>query len=319
MFGGSDPVAAGFVTSLARPGGNITGILILARGPLSGKKLELLKEAVPRAARIALLAPRRRSKVPACRAGGGEGGLGAGHQAGCRGGSGRRLRSRLRHDRRRAGAALFVGATPSSRARRKRIIELAASHKLPAMYEWPAQVEDGGLMSYGSAPDALFRRVAAYVDRIFKGAKPGDLPVEQPTTLRAGDQPQDRQGPRPGDPACAPAAGGPGDRMTALERFGSTEVIHDGPARVHQRVGRCRGAVTCGRPRPDATEDSPRRGLDDHDPGGRRTHRRGVRRRPERAGSRRGQERRHRVPLGRGPPRALRRDGRRPRAATRWT
>ena len=56
-------------------------------------------------------------------------------------------------------------------------------HKLPAMYEWPEQVEDGGLMSYGSTPDALYRRVAAYLDRIFKGAKPGDLPVEQPASL----------------------------------------------------------------------------------------------------------------------------------------
>ncbi len=80
-------------------------------------------------------------------------------------------------------AALFVGATPSLARDGKRIIEQAAKHKLPAMYEWPEQVEDGGLMSYGSTPKALFRRVAAYVDRILKGAKPGDLPVEQPTTF----------------------------------------------------------------------------------------------------------------------------------------
>ena len=63
---------------------------------------------------------------------------------------------------------------------RKRIIELAAKHRLPAMYEWPEQVEDGGLMSYGSSQSALVQRVAVYVDRIFKGAKPGDLPIEQP-------------------------------------------------------------------------------------------------------------------------------------------
>ena len=66
---------------------------------------------------------------------------------------------------------------------RKRIIELAAKHRLPAMYEWPEQVDDGGLMSYGSTQNALLRRVAAYVDRIFRGTKPGDLPVEQPTTF----------------------------------------------------------------------------------------------------------------------------------------
>jgi putative ABC transport system substrate-binding protein len=67
---------------------------------------------------------------------------------------------------------------------RKRIIELAARHRLPAMYEWPEQVEDGGLMSYGSDLTATTRRVAQYVDRIFKGARPGDLPVEQPTELQ---------------------------------------------------------------------------------------------------------------------------------------
>ena len=78
-------------------------------------------------------------------------------------------------------AALLVGATPRFVTDRKQIIELAAKHRLPAMYEWPDQVEDGGLMSYGSSQAALLQRVAVLVDRIFKGARPGDLPVEQPT------------------------------------------------------------------------------------------------------------------------------------------
>jgi putative ABC transport system substrate-binding protein len=183
MFGGFDPVAAGFVTSLARPGGNITGILILPGDTLAGKKLELLKETVPQAARIALLAPADDPRFrPAA-----EEAQKAASALGIklvvvevRGGDYARAFATIAAER---AAALFVGATPSLARDGKRIIEQAAKHKLPAMYEWPEQVEDGGLMSYGSTQNALFRRVAAYVDRILKGTKPGDLPVEQPTTF----------------------------------------------------------------------------------------------------------------------------------------
>jgi putative ABC transport system substrate-binding protein len=77
--------------------------------------------------------------------------------------------------------ALFVGANAQFFIDRKRVIELAAKHRLPAIYEWPEQVEDGGLMAYGTSLAQLARRAAAYVDRIFKGAEPGDLPIEQPT------------------------------------------------------------------------------------------------------------------------------------------
>ncbi len=183
MFGGFDPVAAGFVTSLARPGGNITGILILPGGTLSGKKLELLKEAVPHAARIALLAP---ADDPRFRPAAQEAEKAASTLGiklvvvEVRGGDYPRAFATIAAER---AAALLVGATPSLARDGKRIIEQAAKHKLPAMYEWPEQVEDGGLMSYGSTPNALFRRVATYVDLILKGAKPGDLPVEQPTTF----------------------------------------------------------------------------------------------------------------------------------------
>jgi putative ABC transport system substrate-binding protein len=183
MFGGVDPVAAGFVTSLARPEGNITGILILPGDTLAGKKLELLKEAVPRAARIALLAPADdpRFRPAAQEAQKAASALGIKLVVvEVRGGDYARAFVTIAAER---AAALFVGATPSFARDGKRIIELAASYRLPAMYEWPEQVEDGGLMSYGSAPNVLFRRVAAYLDRIFKGTKPGDLPVEQPTTF----------------------------------------------------------------------------------------------------------------------------------------
>ena len=78
-------------------------------------------------------------------------------------------------------SALFVANSPTFMRDRKRIIDLVAKHRLPAIYEWAEQVEDGGLMSYGSSQTWVSRRVAAYVDRIFKGVKPSDLPVEQPT------------------------------------------------------------------------------------------------------------------------------------------
>ena len=77
--------------------------------------------------------------------------------------------------------ALFVGANAQFYIDRKQIIELAAKHRLPAIYEWPEQGEDGGLMAYGTSLIGLSRRAATYIDRIFKGAVPGDLPIEQPT------------------------------------------------------------------------------------------------------------------------------------------
>jgi putative ABC transport system substrate-binding protein len=182
MYGGFDPVASGFVTSLARPGGNITGVLILPGSALAGKKMALLKEAVPRVARIAFLAPDDPTSRPQMQET-----QKAASSLGItlvvvevRGGDYDRAFATIAA----AGpAALFVANSPLFFRDRKRIIELAAKHRLPAMYEWPEQVEDGGLMSYGSPQFALHQRAAAQIDRIFKGTKPGDLPVEQPTTF----------------------------------------------------------------------------------------------------------------------------------------
>ena len=182
MYGNLDPVAAGFVASLARPGGNLTGVLIAPGGTLAAKKLELLKAAVPGAARIALLAPadpnfgRQVQEVQTAA-------LSLGVTlvvVEVREGGYDRAFATIAAER---PGALFVGAHSSFMRHRKRIIELAAKHRLPAIYEWPEQVEDGGLMAYGTSLSALSRRIAVYVDRIFKGAKPGDLPVEQPTTF----------------------------------------------------------------------------------------------------------------------------------------
>ena len=180
FYGNLDPVAAGFVVSLARPGGNITGVVIAPGGTLAAKKLELLKEAVPRAARIAFLAPDDPAFLPQVQEA-----QKAASTLGVtlivvevRGGDYDRAFATMVAER---PGALFVGATGPFFANRKRIIELAAKHRLPAIYEWPEQVEDGGLMAYGTSLSGGAQRLAAYIDRIFKGAKPADLPVEQPT------------------------------------------------------------------------------------------------------------------------------------------
>jgi putative tryptophan/tyrosine transport system substrate-binding protein len=178
-----DPVAAGYVASLARPGGNVTGILIAPQGTLGEKRLALLKEMVPRATRIAMQVP--------------EGGTAASPQ-----------RQEVRQAAERLGVdlvvvevlggdyakaftsisaaratAVFVAANSRFARDRLKIIEQAALHRLPATYEWPYHVKDGGLMSYGASHIDIDRRVAAYVDRIFKGTAPKDLPVELPTKL----------------------------------------------------------------------------------------------------------------------------------------
>jgi putative ABC transport system substrate-binding protein len=183
MLGNFDPIALGLVKSLGKPEANVTGVLIAPAGTLAGKKLELLKEAVPHATRIAFLThedPGLRTQERETQAaaaalgvtlaltrlrGDDYGGAFAGMMAG-------------RPD------ALFVAASTYFMRDRKRIIELAARHRVPAMYEWPEQVAEGGLMSYGSDLGRTTRRVAEYVDRILKGARPGDLPVEQPTELQ---------------------------------------------------------------------------------------------------------------------------------------
>jgi putative ABC transport system substrate-binding protein len=179
VFVAGDPVEAGFVASLARPGGNMTGVNTLP-GELNAKRLELLKEALPKVSRVAVLfEPRQLStSIPPIEAAASSLGLQV-----------TRLEVHGAYDFERALAAAarsHVGALmPVSSAlfhgERQRIVSLAAKHRLPAMYEHRDFADAGGLLSYG--PDILFlnRRLAAYVDKILKGAKPADLPVEQPT------------------------------------------------------------------------------------------------------------------------------------------
>jgi putative tryptophan/tyrosine transport system substrate-binding protein len=182
MFGNFDPVAVGLVSSLARPGGNVTGVMIAAEGTLAGKKLELLRDAAPRARRTALLVPddpNLRLQVAETQ------------QAAATLGIDLRVLQLRGSDYAGAFAtmmaercdALFVAATTFFVRDRRQIIDLATRHKLPSMWEWPEQVADGGLMAYGTSLSGLYQRIAVYVDRLFKGAAPGELPVEQPTTF----------------------------------------------------------------------------------------------------------------------------------------
>jgi putative tryptophan/tyrosine transport system substrate-binding protein len=179
---GADPVEAGLIESLARPGGNVTGITNL--GPeLGGKRLELLKEAVPKLARVAVLydpaspgtAREMKELLPVAARG-----LGLTIQPwDVRAADGfEKVFAALTKER---PDGLYVLAGPLVRANGKRIADLALKSRLPSMYGSRETVEAGGLMSYGTVQAESYRRVAYYVDRILKGAKPADLPVEQPT------------------------------------------------------------------------------------------------------------------------------------------
>ena len=181
--GGRDPVEAGYVESLARPGGNVTGITNLSR-ELSGKRLELLKAAVPKLARVAVLYDpgvpgdvlQVKEVLPV---------------------AARALKLtlqpweiRIADDFDRVFAAMgkqrpdgfYVHPSgPLMTANQKRIVGFALKSRLPSMYFYREAVEEGGLMSYGADLADSYRRVAGLVDKILKGAKPADLPVEQPT------------------------------------------------------------------------------------------------------------------------------------------
>jgi ABC-type uncharacterized transport system substrate-binding protein len=180
---GRDPVRSGLVESLARPGGNVTGLTSLSR-ELGGKRLELFKEAVPKLARVAVLYDPAlpgsvievKEVLPV---------------------AARALRLTLRSwevraaddfdrgfaalNKQRPDGLYVFGSGPLMAANRKRIADFALKSRLPSMYGNREAVDAGGLMSYGADLADSYRRVAYFVDRILKGAKPADLPVEQPT------------------------------------------------------------------------------------------------------------------------------------------
>jgi putative ABC transport system substrate-binding protein len=181
FVGAGDPVGIGLVDSLARPGGNLTGLTIL-NPELSGKRLELLEEASPRITRVAFLfnPSNRTSQLILEETERAAKGLGIQIQS---------LEVRSLNDFdgvfaaaiRKRPHALFAAAQPIISTHRARILEFVSKNRLPAIFGSTEMVEAGGLMSYSPDLSEQFRRAAVYVDKILKGAKPADLPVEQPT------------------------------------------------------------------------------------------------------------------------------------------
>jgi putative ABC transport system substrate-binding protein len=174
-----DPVGQGLVANLARPGGNVTGLSSLSY-ELNTKRLEILKDAVPKLARVALLRPSAASlqlkelrpaavalklKLEEIDA-----------QPDAKG-----LESAFQTAKRKQVGAILTTTTRLYFAERKRIVGLAGKYRLPAIYFQKEFVDEGGLMSYGADFDDLFRKAAHYVDKILKGTKPADLPVQQAT------------------------------------------------------------------------------------------------------------------------------------------
>jgi putative ABC transport system substrate-binding protein len=177
---GTDPVASGLIESLARPGGNITGFSPIS-DQLAGKRLELLKEAIPKLSRVAVMWHPQLSSEQTWKE----------HQLPARElglqlhsmevNSADKFESAFKEATKAGSGALVVTLSALVNSNQRRITELAAKNRLPAIYSRADFIESGGLISYGSSQGERFKRVAVYVDKILKGAKPADLPVEQPT------------------------------------------------------------------------------------------------------------------------------------------
>lgn len=177
---GNDPVEGGVVTSLNRPGGNITGVTLFS-GELGAKRVELLRELVPKTAVFGVLENPKNPNLPA---------IMRGMQKAARAGGAKLVVVSASSDseldtafatfvKQRVGA-LLVSPDPFFNSNRPRVVSLSALHAIPTIYSLRDYVADGGLISYGSSFTAAYRQAGAYVGRILNGEKPGDLPVQQP-------------------------------------------------------------------------------------------------------------------------------------------
>jgi len=179
FWGGGGLVESGMVANLARPGGNVTGVSMLA-SELEAKRLELLLQAVPKARKVGVLDPGRGlpREADVQKVADGAGiqlmltPVGSGEDG---------YRPAFETMAQAQVDALLVPSFPRFFKDARRIIDLAASKRIPAIYEWPSMAEDGGLMAFGPTFAELEERVASFVHRVLKGAKPGDLPIEQPS------------------------------------------------------------------------------------------------------------------------------------------
>ena len=178
-----DPVGAGLVASLARPGGNVTGLVSLSP-ELNTKRLEILKDAVPKLSRVGLLRPPGTSTItdlqlkelrPAAVT------LKLKLEEIKTQPDAKGLESAFNTAKQKQVGAIMTTGARRFFAERKRVVELAAKYRLPSIYYQKEFVNEGGLMSYGVDYDDIYRRAAVYVDKILRGAKPADLPVQQPT------------------------------------------------------------------------------------------------------------------------------------------
>jgi putative ABC transport system substrate-binding protein len=183
VFSSGDPVGEGLVAGLARPGGNLTGVSLLTV-ELMAKRLELLSELVPQAGVIALLVNPNdvnaeriiRDVQEAARARGVQLNV-------LKAGSESEIDAAFPSLVQLQAGGLVVGTDPFFNSRREQLVALAARHAVPAIYEWREFASAGGLISYGSSLTAVYRQDGIYAGKILKGAKPADLPVQQPTTF----------------------------------------------------------------------------------------------------------------------------------------
>jgi putative ABC transport system substrate-binding protein len=181
--GGADPVGDGLVASLARPGGNLTGVSVLAT-EVTAKRLELLSELVPGAGVIALLVNPTNSSAErviqevqqAARAKGVQLSI-------LKAGTESEIDAAFASLNQLTAGALLVGADPFLSGRREQLVALASRHAIPSIYAWREFAASGGLISYGASLTSAFRLLGTDAGKVLKGAKPADLPVQQPTTF----------------------------------------------------------------------------------------------------------------------------------------